>query len=211
MARVVKLDEHRRRKIRRRRWLKEIDRRLKHLECSVVVLNAEQVAAELVTVGRNLVRVLREFDEVWPAPVADPASADAAAQGASSAESGSPPPGAPQRPEKRPEGLAGQQVGEERAPPYGLPAGEPAPKGREMTYPEYWQMIATALGELAGQLEQLSMEAVQRSMAWLRAERTPPPFWAGPKEAPPQAEPGPSNLPQEERPFSDGDPTGAGG
>ena len=164
MARVVKLDERRRKKIRRRRWLKEIDSRLKRLESSVTVLNAEQVAAELVTVGRSLVRVLREFDEAWPT-----------------------------------EGAQGQ-VGEERSPPYGLqgeqappPAsatGQPDGKPREMTYPEYWQMIATALDELAGQLEQLSVEAVQRALAWHQSQRSLAPYRATPAHGRPQADPG---------------------
>ena len=215
LARVVKLDEQRRRKIRRRRWLKEIDGRLKRLEFSVTALNAEQVAAELVTVGRNLVRVLREFDQAWPTPAADPGgkstepdrTADDRAVGSEPSQTG------------QPEGPLGQ-VGEERPPPYGLHGeptlpkdgvGEQEPKAREMTYPEYWQMIATALGELAGQLEQLSVEAVQRALIWHQSQRSLPPYRSGPGDGPPQADAGEPDFAHGRRTLPEGDPGGAGG
>lgn len=200
LAQVVKLDEHRRRKIRRKRWLREIDRRLARLEAAVAVLNAEQVAAELVTVGRNLVRVLREFDEVRPTAVAEPGGKPIEPDG----RADDPTPGSPAPPSQGtgyPKELPGQ-VSEERPPPYG-PQGEPAaaeegagagetePRAREMTYPEYWEMIATALGELAGQLEQLSVEAVQRALVWHQSQRSSlAPYRASPVDGPSQADPG---------------------
>ena len=168
MARIVKFDEHRRRRIRRRRWLRDIDCRLRRLEGSVVVLQAEEVAGELITVGKNLVRVLQEFEAEWHERLGGPAAA-AAAGGAPPAEA---------------------QAREAPSAPYAaVPAGHPSdppahpgsqagaltekPQPRAMDYPEYWKMVGTALNELAGHLEHLSARAVQHSLQLGRSKRYP--------------------------------------
>ena len=200
--------------------MKEIDRRLAGLEAAVAVLNAEQVAAELVTVGRNLVRVLREFDEVCSTALADPGGKPTGPdRRADDRTPGWQPPQSPGT--GYPEGLPGQ-VSEERPPPYGplnkpagaeeeASAGEQEPRAREMTYPEYWEMIATALGELADQLEQLSVEAVQRALIWHQAGRAPLPYRGGPVDGPGQVDPGQPRFARGRTPFPEGDPAGAGG
>ena len=155
MASIVHFDERYRRRVRRRRWLREIDRRLGYLERSVSALQAEQVAAELVTVGRQLVRLLQDFDREWRGR---PDGADAPTE-----------PGAA---EAEPILSDAAQARETASEPYGdgcATASADAP--RVMSYPQFWEMIAVALDELAGQMEQLSMEAVQRAVFWQRSRQ----------------------------------------
>lgn len=173
LADLVRFDEQRRKKSRRRQILKQVETTLGRFERGMASGRPEFAAAELVTLGRQLVRLLEAFDELSGAAGPLPADADAqqaagalsqAAEAQAAYEANSTVPSQPSGGRQR--APAAEATGAPATEAAGTPAEQGRPQlrvlhgrggaehaPREMSPSQFWEMIALALEEIVDTLE----------------------------------------------------------
>ncbi len=165
MADLVRFDEQRRKRSRRRQILKQVETTLGRFESGMASGRPEFAAAALVTVGRQLVRLLEAFDELSGAAGPLPADADAqhpagaleqAAEARAAYEANSTVQSEPRPSRQRAQAAEAAGTPTEQGRPqlrvlYGRGGAEHAP--REMSPSQFWEMIAVALEEIVDTLE----------------------------------------------------------